>query len=86
MLLPCQWGSSHRLASVLDKTNLDQNCSNNYAQEEEIVKETLEYVIFFVSELSWVYLIEDLHEYKSVENYSIVLGFLSCQDLISTID
>jgi len=86
VLLPSERGGSHRLASILDECNLDQNSSNNDAQEEEIVEETMENVVFFLSKLSWVNLIEDLHEYEGVEDYSVVLGLLCWEDLLSTID
>jgi hypothetical protein len=71
------------LASKLYEHILDSNCQKDNAKEYAVVEESSEYIEFFVSKLSRVDLIEDLHHNEGLEQKCEVLGLQS--GLIETI-
>ena len=83
VLFECQGGGSDRDTTILHKDILHDAGADDDIQEEEVVEETLEYVVLFNTKLSCIDLVEYLHEDKSVEDYSKMLCLLSCEEAAS---
>jgi hypothetical protein len=49
VLLECQGDRAYSPASILDEGSLDKKSAHDDAQEEPVVEETLEYVVFLVT-------------------------------------
>ena len=77
MLLHGQRAGTYGHATVLDKEVLHDACSQNDADKQVVVEEPMEDVVLLEPELPGIDLVEDLHEHKSVEDQSVVLGLLS---------
>jgi hypothetical protein len=60
----------------LYQQNLHEEGENQDTNEDPIIEEVLKYVVF-VSKFSAVNLVEDLHEHKGLENYSIDDGLVN---------
>lgn len=61
---------------IVGHNDLPSKCTSNNGKEEIVMAELLEYIEVTSSNLSAVYLVEDLHEDKSVENIGQVEKFI----------
>ena len=75
-----EWCSSNDAREIVGHYNLPSKSKSNYEKEEIVMSELLENIEVTSSNLSAVYLVEDLQEHKGVENIGqmekFVLTFL----------
>ena len=65
-----EWYSSYDAGEIVGHNDLPSKCTSNNDEEEPVMSKLLEYIEVTSSNLSAVYLVEDLHENESVEDIS----------------
>lgn len=75
LLSPCHGETSDRDTTKLYEKHLHHESEHKNANEEPIVEEALEYVDF-ITELTTVDLVEDLHEDEALEQNCVNEGFV----------
>ena len=80
VLFECQGGGSDRDTTILHEDILHDAGADDDIQEEEVVEETLEYVVLFNTKLSCIDLVEYLHEDKGIEDNGKMLSLLSSEE------
>jgi len=73
VLFPAKRGSSEDSSSELNNEVLSCEFKGNNEQEEEVVEELVKDVDIFPADLSAVQLVEEIHQYKGVEEDGVVL-------------
>ena len=73
MSLPVQRSKFKWFSSELNKNHLHYYRKDDNYEEHIVVEEVLKHIQFSALQFTTVDLIEDLHEYKSVEEYTEVL-------------
>lgn len=81
---PVQSNHCHEAASKLDHADLDTEGEDSDQQEHPVVKESCENVVVGIAQLSWVHLVEALHENESLEHNSVELSLLA-QSIVNAI-
>ena len=76
VLIKGQLHCLHRLSTVLDHSQLDDNCRNQDYQEQWVVEEVLKHINLTDLQLSGVDLVEYLQQHEHVEKDWVVLTCL----------
>jgi len=66
----------HRLSSVLNHSQLDDDSADNYDKEKFIVEEAFKHVSLLILELPCIDFIEDLQQHEHVEKDGVVFAGL----------
>lgn len=64
------------LSSILDHGELDDNGGHNDHQEQFVIKEVLENIVFVVLQLTGIDLVKHLKQHKDIEEDGVVLSSL----------